>query len=420
MSGLAKYLLSLGKYVAGSDIVESDYTRELRDSGVEINIGIPKASVLNYDTVVYTDAVRDDDIQLCEARKLGKEIISRGQLLYEISRSFQMVIAVSGCHGKTTCTAMLAHIFRAAGTDFCVHMGGRDLSFSNTYVCGKKYFICEACEYKKNFLLLRPDIAVILNSGADHLECYGSIENLKAAYVQFASGAEVAVIKSGDLNVSGITFGTDKKSDYRATNLVETRGMYAFTVYESGTELGKISLKVFGKHNVWNAIAAVAAARRAGISFRYIRWGLEEFSGVERRFERIGYFQEADCIADYAHHPDEIRATFRTAKKVAHGKVFVIFQPHTYSRTKNLFQDFTAVLSSMPNLLIYRTFAAREYFDDAGSALRLSQAVKKSRYGDDVRDIRDFLKQAKKGDTILFLGAGDIYEIAKFLVRNPE
>lgn len=420
MSGLAKYLLSLGKKVAGSDIVESIYTRELREEGVEICIGSPKASVEDFETVVYTDAVRDDDIQICEARKLNKEIISRGQLLYEISRSFQTVIAVSGCHGKTTCTAMLAHIFAAAGVGFCAHIGGRDLTFANTYFCGKDYFICEACEYKKNFLLLRPDIAVILNSNVDHLECYGTPENLRAAYVQFAAGADIAVTKSGDLGVGGISFGTDKKADYRAVNVADTGGTYAFTVYEGDGELGRIHLNVFGKHNVFNALAATAAARSAGIAFRYIRRGLQDFSGVERRFERIGLYRGAECIADYAHHPDEIRATCRTAKKLAKGKLYVIFQPHTYSRTKNLFQEFTAVLSAIPNLLIYRTFAAREYFDDAGSALRLAQAVKKSRYGDDLRDILDFLSGVRKGDTVLFLGAGDIYDIAKFVVKNPD
>lgn len=418
MSALAKYLHMLGKRVSGSDIVAGEFVRQLQALGIAIDIGSEKQSVAPYDVVVYTDAIRDDDVQLCEARKLNKEIISRGQLLYEVSRFFDNVIAVSGCHGKTTCTSMLAHIFRSAGESFCAHIGGNDILFSNFCYFGSKYFICEACEYKKNFLLLRPDIAVILNSDPDHLECYGSAENLRAAYVQFASGADIAVTHSGDISVNGITFGTDKNADYRAKNIADCGGMYAFNLYEGGDLLGFIRLKVYGRHNVLNAVAAAAAAGSAGISFRYIKRGLESFYGVERRFERIGSFNGADCIADYAHHPDEIYATVRTAKKIAKGKIYVVFQPHTYSRTKNLFREFISVLSAIPNLLIYRTFAAREYFDDAGSALRLAQNIKKSRYGDDVRDILSFVSKAKEGDIVLFLGAGDIYDIAKSLFKT--
>lgn len=418
MSGLAKYLHMLGKRVSGSDMVAGEYTRQLQTLGIDVIIGSDKKRIADFEVVVYTDAIRDDDVQLCEARRLGKEIISRGQLLYEVSRSFDKVIAVSGCHGKTTCTSMLAHIFRSAGEPFCAHIGGKDVTFSNFCYFGNKFFICEACEYKKNFLLLRPDIAVILNSEPDHLECYGSAENLRAAYVQFASGAEVAITRSGDISVHGITFGTDKSADYSARNIFETAGMYSFNVFEAGDLLGFVRLKIYGRHNVLNALAAIAAARSAGVSFRFIKRGLEGFYGVERRFERIGNFNGAECIADYAHHPDEIYATVRTAKKISKGKIYVVFQPHTYSRTKNLFKEFVSVLSSVPNLLIYRTFAAREYFDDAGSALRLAQNVKKSRYGDDERDIYNFISKVREGDVVLFLGAGDIYDIAKNMLKT--
>lgn len=418
MSGLAKYIYSLGKTVAGSDVTDNGYTTALAARGIRIITGSAKESVAPFEVVVYTDAIRDDDVQLCEARRLGKEIISRGQLLYEISRSFKTVIAVSGCHGKTTCTAMLAHIFGCAGIPFAAQIGGKDTVYSNSYYCGNDFFICEACEYKKNFLLLRPDIAVILNSAPDHLECYGSAENLRAAYVQFASGADVSITNSKETGLGGLTFGTDKNADYRAKNISDTGGTYAFTVCEGGGILGDVRLNVYGRHNVLNALAATAAARSAGIAFRHIKRGLESFSGVERRFERIGSINGADCIADYAHHPDEIRATVRTAKKIARGSIYVVFQPHTYSRTKNLFKEFVSVLSAIPDLMIYRTFAAREYFDETGSALRLYQSVKKSRYGEEERDIADFIASAREGDMVLFLGAGDIYDIARHLLKN--
>ena len=418
MSGLAKYLLSLGKKVCGSDAVSNEYTEELESCGAEIFIGEPTGSVANYDLIVYTDAIKDNDVRLCEARKLSKNIISRGQLLYEISRDFKKVIAVSGCHGKTTCCAMLAHIFSAAGKKFAAHIGGKDLTFTNFYYCGNDFLITEACEYKKNFLLLKPNISVVLNSEPDHLECYSGEDELKRSYIQFAECADISVSLYCDLPTSGLTFGFDKSADFYAKNIRSGGGVFSFTVYENGSELGTVNLNVYGKHNVLNALAATAAARSAGIPFEFIRDGLSSFSGVERRFENIGSVNGAECIADYAHHPAELRATIRTAKKMTEGKLFVVFQPHTYSRTKNLFKQFVKVLAPLNNLLIYKTFAAREYFDDAGSALTLSQSLKKSRYGDSAGDIADFISKAQKGDIVLFLGAGDIDGIAKEVINS--
>lgn len=421
MSGLAKYLLLLGKKVGGSDICANEYTDELIKLGASVSIAPEVDSVKDYDLIIYTDAVKDNDIRLCEAEKLGKEIISRGTLLYDISRDFKKVIAVSGCHGKTTCCAMLTHIFAVAGKKFTSHIGGNDLTYSNFSYHGNDFFITEACEYKKNFLLLKPNIAVILNSDADHMECYGSEAALKQAYINFAENADNAVSLYCDLPLKhGISFGFDKSADYYVKNMKCHGGLYSFNAYAGNEELGTVKLNVFGRHNVLNAVAAIAAARTAGIPFESIRDGLRSFGGVERRFEKLGAYNGADCIADYAHHPNEIRATLRTAQKLTNGRIFVVFQPHTYSRTKNLFKQFVKVLSPLSNLLVYKTFAAREYYDDAGSALTLSQSVKKSRYGEDVRDIVDFISKAESGDKILFLGAGDIYYIAKNLLKKEE
>ena len=418
MSALARYLLDCGKKVAGSDTYNGDYVKDLQRSGIEVCIGNQRESVAEYDVVVYTDAIQENDIQLCEARALGKLVVSRGQFLYEVSRDFKNVIAVSGCHGKTTCTAMLAHIFVAANKKFCVHIGGKDLKYGNYYGCGKDYFITEACEYKKNFLLLKPDTAVVLNSRPDHIECYGSEENLKRSYSQFSESANIKINLYGDIEAGGLTFGFDKNADYCAVNIAESDGYYSFKVFEGGVELGKICLNIYGKHNILNALAAVAVARSAQISFKAIQSGISDFKGVERRFETLGVQNGVKYIADYAHHPDEIRASLRTAKKVTSGKIFVVFQPHTYSRTKNLMKQFIKVLSAQNNLLIYRTYAAREYYDDAGSALTLAQRIKKSRYGDNRQDIVDFISKTCKGDTVLFIGAGDIYDIAKEIVKN--
>ena len=414
MSGLAKFLLSLGKRVGGSDVSANEFTKELIDGGAKIDFGNDTEDIADYDFVIYTDAVNDCDLRLKKAVGLSKPTMSRGQFLNEVSRSFKTVIAISGCHGKTTCSAMLTHIFAAAGKRFAAHIGGKDLSFSNFYCCGHDYFITEACEYKKNFLLLKPDIAVILNSEADHVECYGSEEAVKSAYMGFAAGAATTVALYRDLpQVSGISFGFDKSADYYAQNIKINGGSCTFTVFEKIKKLGVVTLNAYGKHNVLNALAATAVARNCGISFDDIKDGLESFIGVERRFEKLAEVGGVVYYADYAHHPNELRASLKTVRKIVKGKLFVIFQPHTYSRTRLLFNQFVKVLSPLSDLLIYKTFAAREYFDDAGSALTLSQSVKKSRYGDCEDDITDFIARAGEGDTVLFLGAGDIYYIAK-------
>ncbi len=417
MSALAQYMLFLGKKVGGSDIVESVYTTELETAGAEIITGETCFSVASFDVIIYTDAVKEDNAQLKEARSLNKIVFSRGEFLNLVSENFKNVIAIAGCHGKTTCTCMLAHIFLAANKNFSAHIGGRDKVLKNSYFGGAEWFITEACEYKKNFLKLKPDIAVVLNTGADHLECYGSIEALRAAYVSFIAGAEKCVTQQGNFSIGGITFGLDTSADYIAENLECNSGKYTFTVREKNEVLGKVKLDVYGEHNVKNALAAITVARMAGVEFSDISRGIFNFKGVERRFEKLGTYDGAICIADYAHHPDEIAATLKTAETFVKGKLYVIFQPHTYSRTKALFKEFLEVLNPIEELLIYKTFAAREYFDDDGSALTLYQNIKHARYGDNAGDICDFISRAGETDVILFLGAGDIYFIAEKIVK---
>ncbi len=416
MSAIAKILHAEGKKVAGCDRCEGEYTQSLKNEEIKVTIG-NVCSFEGFEVVVYTDALPDSNPSIIAARRQGKVLISRGKLLRELCKNYNKTIAVAGCHGKTTCTAMIAHIFDYADTKFTSHIGGDDLTFTNAHASGNDYFITEACEYKKNFLYLKPDIAVILNSDADHLDCYGSEENLKKAYLQFAGSAAKTVKLYGDLpEADGVTFGFDDRADYYAKNIRSEHGKFNFRAFKGETELGKVKLSVYGKHNVLNALAAIAAADTCGIDFQKISEGLAQFKGVKRRFEEIGAFNGAECIADYAHHPNEIKAALKTARMLTAGELYVVFQPHTYSRTKDLFKEFVLTLAAVKRLLIYKTFAAREYYDDAGSALTLSNAVKRSTYGDCETDIERFLENAKIGDTVLFLGAGDIYEIAKTVV----
>jgi UDP-N-acetylmuramate--alanine ligase len=419
MSALAKLLKNMGKIVNGYDCVASEYTAELESLGIKIVYDNSVKDIEACDLVVYTDAIKDNNIQLLKSKELGKNIISRGKFLNEVCKLYKTVIAVSGCHGKTTCTAMLSHIFNCASRNFTCHIGGMDTTFSNCFSRGYDYFITEACEYNKNFLKLDCEAAVVLNSDADHIECYGTIDELKKAYIQFAQKAQVAFCLYGDINVDGaIIFGFDCRADYYAKCIKNNGGKYSFIAYEGDEALGKVDLDVYGKHNILNALAAIAVARYFGIQFCDVVNGLNSFKGVRRRFEYIGEYNGCDCIADYAHHPNEIKAVIKTAKSITEGQLFVVFQPHTYSRTKNLFAQFVRVLGNVNNLLIYKTFAAREYFDDAGCALTLSQAIKKCRYADNVQDLVYFIDNAKRGDKILFLGAGDIYYIAKKIIAD--
>lgn len=418
MSALAKILRKSGKRVAGCDRSEGEYTQALKSAGIEVTIG-NVCSFENFEVVVYTDALADSNPSLIAARRQKKVLISRGKLLRELCKNYNKTIAVAGCHGKTTCTAMIAHIFSCADKNFTSHIGGDDLTFTNGYARGNDYLITEACEYKKNFLYLKPDIAIILNSDADHLDCYGSEENLKKAYLQFAGSAAKTIKLYGDLDeADGVTFGFDDRADYYAKSIRSEHGKFTFRAFKGANELGRVKLSVYGKHNVLNALAAIAVAESCGIDFEKIAAGLAQFKGVKRRFEDIGRYRGAECIADYAHHPNEIKAALKTAKMLTGGELYVVFQPHTYSRTKDLFKEFMLTLSAVKRLMIYKTFAAREYYDDAGSALTLSHAVKRSVYGDCETDIERFLANATSGDTVLFLGAGDIYEIAKTVIGD--
>ncbi|MGN0812837.1 MAG: UDP-N-acetylmuramate--L-alanine ligase [Candidatus Coproplasma sp.] len=416
MSALAKILLKSGKTVAGYDRVYGQNVECLKESCIEITNDL-NVDISCYDCIIYTDAIASNNKILLNAMRLGKPVISRGRLLAEVCKQFSSVTAVSGCHGKTTCSAMIAHIFMASSLNFTAHIGGDDLMFSNAYTGGSGYFVTEACEFKRNFLLLNPDVGIILNSDADHLDCYGTVEGLKSSYEQFAKQSKIAIRLYGD-GECDVTFGLDDRATYYAKKLKSENGKYSFIAYEKGRELGKISLSVAGKHNVLNALAAIAATRVLGLSYEDIAKGLYEFKGVSRRFEMIGEINGASCIADYAHHPNEIKAVLKTARLICRGDLYVVFQPHTYSRTKTLFKQFVGVLSSVKKLLIYKTYAAREYYDDAGSALTLSNAVKRSKYGDCPADILSFTANCKSCDLILILGAGDIYDIAKELITG--
>lgn len=399
MSALAKHYLHEGYFVSGEDRVENEYTEQLKQLGVVFG---PCETA---DKIVASSAIET-------VPQTDIPVLSRAEAWNEIMSEYKTTIGVAGSHGKTTATAMLAHIFLASGKKFTSHIGGNDRTLGNYANFGKDYLILESCEYKKNFLSMIPDVALLLNVDSDHMECYRDEAELVGCFFSFCKRAKTCVVPFG-MPIDGVTYGY-KTGDYRATHVVGKRGKYAFTLWRGENKLARIKLNAVGRHNVWNALAVSAVACECGISPEQIKKGLEGFLPVHRRFEKLGTYRGAEVIADYAHHPCEIATTISSAKQRARGKVIVVFQPHTYSRTKYFMQEFAEVLQGA---ILYKTFPAREPFDEDGTAKRLADQTKNSRYADSERELISLLKaRVRRRDCILFLGAGDVYEIAKRII----
>ena len=420
MSALAACLLSAGFTVAGSDVCRSERTAALEERGVDFVCGHDPARAAAADAVVVSSAVPDNDPELAAARSRGVPVYDRADLLARIVSGFEVSVGVAGCHGKTTATAMCAHVLQACG-GCTAHIGGDDLDFGSYFEGGNRIFVTEVCEYRGNIRKIHPTIAVVLNTDVDHLECYGSAAALFDAYAAYARSAPAAVVCGDDPIRSAVrpalTFGLSEGCDVRALRLRSSGGRYSFTLSIRGQPCGRVRLNVYGRHNVRNALAAAAVAEQCGFPPSLTAAGLAAFHGIRRRFERLGKLYGAELIADYAHHPREIAAALETAREAFGGRLFVIFQPHTYSRTRLLFDDFVSVLQGVEQLVIYKTYPAREYFDAAGSALALAEKLPNALYIETLRELSVYLRcSLRAGDTALFLGAGDIYFAAKRLL----
>ncbi len=418
MSALAELLAARGYSVRGSDASESEFTNRLREKGIPVHIG--DSQPIGEEVVVYTGAISDSHPQRAAAQRAGKRLVPRSELLGRIAEEYPRVLSVAGCHGKTTTTCMLMHIFGINGAKFTCHVGGEDLDYGNLLVRGDEIFLTEACEFKRSFLALHSDVAVILSCDRDHTDCYHEENELLEAYREFSAQAKRVIVNADDVRAREIPHGLDfglYAGRIRAERLRSVEERYSFTVVEDGTPLMNVRLNVIGKVHVLNALAAYSAARLIGFSPDEIRKGLESFRGVRRRFERIGTFGGVPVICDYAHHPREIAAAIETAERLAQGTVRVVFQPHTYTRTRDLLGEFVSVLSHADSPILYRTYSARETYSYAGSSVRLASLLPDSRYVQSPGQLRARLgEDLGKEDLILVLGAGDIYEIAKNIV----
>ncbi len=415
MSALACCLKDKGFAVRGSDAQESSFTQMLRRRGIPVHIG--EDEEIFEDLVVVTGAILPSNRQLRSAGEQKKRVVTRAELLGAVAGEFTHVVSVAGCHGKTTTSCMLAHILRACQRPFTCHIGGEDLELGNYFCDGGEYFVTEACEFKRSFLELKSEIGVVLNCDRDHTDCYKTKAELLQAYREFAAKSEMAVVNADDVHARSIphalSFGLHN-GDIRATSLRSDREIYSFTVEEKDIPVVRIRLNVIGVFNVMNALAAYACARLLGITPEEIKRGIEYFHGVRRRFERVGTFCGVPLVCDYAHHPREIAATLFTAQHICEGKVRLVFQPHTFTRTRDLMDDFIAALSKADAPVIYSTYAAREAYDFAGSAVRLTGMLPSAVYISSPERLSAYLKrEIGPKDMVLVLGAGNIYDVAK-------
>ena len=434
MSALATLLASKKYNVTGNDDNDSDIVQDLRSKGIKVSIGNDLDDIKVADLVVYTNAISQNSPTISLAKKLNKPMLERAQLLGMISSEYREVIAISGTHGKTTTTAMLGIIFKTANLFPTIHMGGISNDWnSNLQIGHKKYFVTEACEYNKSFLHLRPSVSIITNIEPDHMDCYHNIEELQSAFLQFARQTKDCLVINGDTVPSDIpksksqqnliTFGLSPTNHYYAKNLKASNGKYSFDCYYKNENLGNIQLNIVGKHNVYNALGAIATSLYFGIQFDDIKKALSIFSGVNRRFEKIYDADNLLMIHDYAHHPTEIKCSIRTAKQIAQGRLIVIFEPHTYSRTCALIDYFATAFNGADKVIILPTYPARESYILGGDAIdlfyRVAEHTPETQYFQHLHALFNELdKDTKSGDTLLWLGAGTIYDFAKKYVEH--
>ena len=421
MSGLAQILLEMGYHVSGSDLKENKNTELLRKKGARIYIGHSPENVRDAQVVVYSSAVKKDNPELIEAKKRNIPTIPRGDMLAELFK-LKEGIAVSGSHGKTTTTSMIAQILIDAEYDPTVLVGGRLKHLgSNAKLGAGELLVSEADESDGSFLKLSPAVAVITNIDREHLDFYGNFENIVRAFEQFVNSVPFygfAVVNLDDKVLNKIVsnshervigYSLEGKGLINGENLRLKDGRYLFEVNYRGKKLGEIHLRIPGKHNVYNSLAATATCLELGVPFESIKSSLENFKNAERRLDLKGYYKNSPVYDDYGHHPTEIKAVINSLVEMyPNRKLYVVFQPHRYSRTHYLFNDFVDVLKSVENLIITDIYPASEENIYGVSAKDLAQKCG-AKFIQDKKEIFEELKrQVSNGSVILFLGAGSI------------
>lgn len=439
MSGLAEILLSRKFPVSGSDSHESALTDQLAAQGAVVHYPQMAENITDdIDVVVYTAAIHPDNPEFRAAQEKNLPMLTRAQLLGEIMRNYKEAINVSGTHGKTTTTSMITEILLEAHKDPTVSVGGmlKDIG-GNIRVGGQETFVVEACEYTNSFLSFFPTIEVILNVEADHLDFFKDIDDIRHSFKLFAEKLpeDGLLVINKDIKHSEyftqalkcrvVTFGHEKDADYTANFISYDKFAHpSYTLFYKGEELAQVELGVTGEHNIYNSLAAVAVAHSLDIPMETILRGLKRFTGTDRRFQKKGSVNGFTIIDDYAHHPQEIAATIEAAKKYPHRKLWIVFQPHTYSRTAALLDDFAGALSQADEIVLADIYAAREKNTIGISSDDLRKHMLEQNtnvyYIPKFEDIEDFLLQhVEEGDVLITMGAGDIYKVGDDLLKQP-
>jgi len=439
MSGIAEVLLNLGYAVSGSDLAQSDVTQRLQRQGATVFQGHAAAQVQGADVVVVSSAVKPDNPEVVTARQLHIPVIPRAEMLAELMR-MKYGVAVAGTHGKTTTTSLIATILARAELDPTVVIGGRLNSLGSNAKLGQgDYLVAEADESDGSFLMLSPTIGVVTTVDAEHLDFYGHLEAIKEAFLQFINkvpfyGCSVVCLDQPHIqslmpriHKRFVTYGLTRQADYMARDIQFDGPRSQFDVYRGQARLGQFSLNLPGVHNVYNALAAIAVGQELEVPLTTMSKALEEFSGIHRRFEIVGTQDGATVVDDYGHHPEEIRQTLRAAKAVwPEDRLVVVFQPHRYTRTQFLLQDFYTAFYEADVLILLDIYAASETPIPGISSQLLYEGIKEHGhrqiyYLPERDQVLPFLRQLmQENDILMTLGAGDVWQISRAFCRLVE
>ena len=442
MSAIARVLVQMNYSVSGSDATPSSLTHKLETEGIKILKGHKAENIGDAELVIYSSAIKSDNPELREAKRKNVPVVKRPEILSAIMK-LGYGIGIAGSHGKTTVTSMVTSIFRSASLSPTVVVGGiiQELGESNAVYGDGEYVVMEADEYDRTFLALNPDIAVITNVEAEHLDIYGNYESVKDAFVEFANkvpfyGAVFCSVENEGvkeilpkINSPVITYGFNPKADIVAVNVDSNEHGTSFDVGFKGDNLGRFELRLFGKHNVLNSLAAIGVAKELRIDNETIRHALSRFSGAERRFQLL-YDGNVKIVDDYAHHPTEIRATIDAARSLASGRIISVFQPHLFTRTRDFYKEFAKALSETDVIVVLDVYPAREEPLPGITGELIAEELK--RLGKDnvyfmakKRKLPSLLRKIiRDGDLIIAMGAGDItaliHEFAEEMKRTEE
>ena len=437
LSGIAEILLSRGYNVSGSDMNKSEITEKLRSHGANIFIDHRAENVEEADLVIYSAAIAEENPEIKRAKEMGIPLASRAEILGILMDEYPDSIAVSGTHGKTTTTSMVSLILEAAKFDPTILVGGNLNEIGGNYkVGGHNYFITEACEYRDSFLELRPEIEIILNIDSDHLDYFKDLEHIVSSFDRFTDnirpgGKIIAYDANPFVNriiknrPDAITYGYSPSCTYSIQDVrFEQDGMPSFDIVHKGEPLGRINLSVPGEHNILNAGAAFACCYELGVPTDIIIDTLNKYHGTQRRFDIIGKTEKGVLLVDdYAHHPTEIKATLSAAQNIPHKRLWCLFQPHTYTRTLALFDEFAEAFEKADILILVEIYAAREKNIHNISSKALADKIKETHPDKTIEYIPDFNALAEKvknealdGDLVITMGAGDIYKVGKLII----